>query len=146
VNLLGALLVTRAILPAMREHGDGRIVNVCSGAALIGVPGLGAYAASKAALLSVTKTLALELAADGIRVTAVCPGNVETGLLAELERSLAAAGEPDPRGKLVSYHALQRLATPDDVAGAVSFLLSADAAFVTGSALLVEGGALAGSR
>lgn len=144
VNLTGAWLASRAVIPDMRELGSGRIVNVCSGSSLIGTPGYGAYAASKAALLSLTKTLALELAATGVRVTAVCPGNVDTPMLGVIENALAAAGDPAPRETLTRYHALPRLATPDDVAGVVAFLASADADFLTGSPILVDGGALAG--
>jgi 2-hydroxycyclohexanecarboxyl-CoA dehydrogenase len=144
VNVRGAWLASRAALPGMERAGGGAIVNIASGAALIGVPGLGAYAASKAALLSLTRTLALELARLGIRVTAVCPGNVDTPMIQELAAAMSRAGDPDPMQTLIAFHALPRLAAVEDVAAAVAFLVSADAAFVTGSSVLVEGGALAG--
>lgn len=144
VNVRGTWLACRAVLPGMVERGGGRIVNLASGAAHIGVAGLGAYAASKAAVLSLTRTLALEHAADGIRVTAVSPGNVDTPMIGALADALGEAGDPDPRASLVRYHAVPRLATVEDVAGVVAFLASADADFVTGSTILVDGGALAG--
>jgi NAD(P)-dependent dehydrogenase (short-subunit alcohol dehydrogenase family) len=144
VNVTGAWNLVRAIVPAMAERGHGCVVNIASGAAFNGVPGLGAYAASKAALLHLTKTLALEQAKRGVRCVAVCPGNVDTPMLGQIARMLEEAGDPDPRRTLTAYHALPRLATPDDVAGAVAFLAGPDASFMTGSAVLVDGGALAG--
>jgi 2-hydroxycyclohexanecarboxyl-CoA dehydrogenase len=144
VNVTGAWHLMRAAVPAMAANGHGVVVNIASGAAYNGVPGIGAYGASKAALLHLTKTLALEHAQSGVRCIAVCPGNVDTPMLQRLADTLGEAGDPDPRQTLTAYHALPRLATPDDVAGVVAFLVSADAAFLTGSAVLVDGGALAG--
>ena len=144
VNLTGAWHLTRTVVPAMTARGRGCLVNIASGAAYNGVPGIGAYGAAKAALLHLTKTLALEHAKSGVRCVAVCPGNVDTPMLARIAETLAAQGDPDPRQTLTSYHALPRLATPEDVAGVVAFLVSPDAEFLTGSAILVDGGALAG--
>jgi 2-hydroxycyclohexanecarboxyl-CoA dehydrogenase len=144
VNVTGPWQLARAVVPAMAAKGQGVVVNIASGAAYNGVPGIGAYGASKAALLHLTKTLALEHAQSGVRCVAVCPGNVDTPMLDRIADTLGDAGDPDPRRTLTAYHALQRLATPDDVAGVVAFLASDDAAFLTGSAILVDGGALAG--
>jgi 2-hydroxycyclohexanecarboxyl-CoA dehydrogenase len=144
VNVTGAWHLSRTVVPRMAAAGRGVVVNIASGAAYNGVPGIGAYGASKAALLHLTKTLALEHAASGVRCVAVCPGNVDTPMLQRIADTLEAAGDPDPRRTLTSYHALPRLATPEDVAGVVSFLASPDADFLTGSAVLVDGGALAG--
>jgi 2-hydroxycyclohexanecarboxyl-CoA dehydrogenase len=144
VNVTGAWHLIRAVVPAMAANGHGIVVNIASGAAYNGVPGIGAYGASKAALLHLTKTLALEHAQNGVRCVAVCPGNVDTPMLQRIADTLDERGDPDPRRTLTAYHALPRLATPDDVAGVVAFLVSSDADFLTGSAILVDGGALAG--
>ncbi len=145
VNVTGAWNLMRTVVPGMAARGHGCVINIASGAAYNGVPGIGAYGASKAALLHLTKTLALEQARSGVRCVAVCPGNVDTPMLSQIARTLAAAGDTDPTATLTAYHALPRLATPQDVAGVVAFLASADADFLTGSAVLVDGGALAGS-
>jgi NAD(P)-dependent dehydrogenase (short-subunit alcohol dehydrogenase family) len=144
VNVTGAWNLIRAVVPTMVARASGCVVNISSGAAFNGVPGIGAYGAAKAALLHLTKTLALEVAKSNVRCVAVCPGNVDTPMLSQIATVLEAAGDPDPRSTLTAYHALPRLATTDDVAGVVSFLVGEDAAFVTGSAVLVDGGALAG--
>jgi 3-oxoacyl-[acyl-carrier protein] reductase len=135
VNLRGVAHVCAAAAPAFGPRG-GAIVNVASIAALRPRAGMGWYAASKAALLSLTQTLALELAPQRIRVNAVAPAASPTAML---ERLLGGATE----AKLDALRAtipLGRLATPDDVASAIVFLASAEADFITGVVLPVDGG------
>ena len=143
VNVNGAFYTTRAALPALRRS-RGVIVMVSSMTALVGQDRGAAYVASKGALVSMTKALALELAADGIRVNCVCPAGVDTPLL----RSWAAT-LPDPDAVLrdqADMHLLKRLATADDIAAAIAFLASPAASFITGTIIPVEGGATLGYR
>ena len=143
VNVNGAFYTTRAALPALRRT-KGVIVMVSSMTALVGQDQGAAYVASKGALVSMTKALALELAPDGIRVNCVCPAGVDTPLL----RSWAAT-LPDPDAVLrgqADMHLLKRLATADDIAAAIAFLASPAASFITGSIIPVEGGATLGYR
>ena len=138
VNLTGVFLCLKHEIAHMQGHGGGAIVNTSSGAGFIGVPGLGAYAASKHAILGLTKTAALENAATGVRVNAVCPGSIDTPMLRgymsiapEVEKMIRAN---QPGG---------RLGTPEEIAESVVWLCSDRASFVTGSSLLVDGGAIA---
>ncbi len=143
VNVNGAFYTTRAALPALRRS-RGVIVMVSSMTALVGQDRGAAYVASKGALVSMTKALALELAADGIRVNCVCPAGVDTPLM----RSWAAT-LPDPDAVLrgqADMHLLKRLATADDIAAAIAFLASPAASFITGTIIPVEGGATLGYR
>ena len=143
VNVNGAFYVTRAALPALRKS-RGVIVMVSSMTALVGQDQGAAYVASKGALVSMTKALALELAADGIRVNCVCPAGVDTPLM----RSWAAT-LPDPEAVLrdqAEMHLLKRLATADDIAQTSAFLASPAACFITGTVIPVEGGATLGYR
>jgi NAD(P)-dependent dehydrogenase (short-subunit alcohol dehydrogenase family) len=112
--------------------------------ALVGQDRGAAYVASKGALVSMTKALALELAADGIRVNCVCPAGVDTPLLRSWATTL-----PDPGAVLqgqAEMHLLKRLATAEEIAAAIVFLASSDASFITGAVLPVEGGATLGYR
>jgi NAD(P)-dependent dehydrogenase (short-subunit alcohol dehydrogenase family) len=123
-NVMGAVHVTRAVLPHMREHNWGRIVNIASTASLKGYGYVSAYVAAKHALLGLTRALAVELVATGITVNAVCPGYTETDI---------GAGFLNSQGRLIQ---------PDEVAGAVAYLVSEDARSVTGQALPIAGGEL----
>jgi NAD(P)-dependent dehydrogenase (short-subunit alcohol dehydrogenase family) len=143
VNVNGAFYTTRAALPALRRS-RGVIVMVSSMTALVGQDRGAAYVATKGALVSMTRALALELAADGIRVNCVCPAGVDTPLL----RSWAAT-LPDPDAVLrgqADMHLLKRLATADDIAATIAFLASPAASFITGTIVPVEGGATLGYR
>jgi L-fucose dehydrogenase len=143
VNVNGAFYTTRAALPALRRS-RGVIVNVSSMTALVGQDRGAAYVASKGALVSMTKALALELAADGIRVNCVCPAGVDTPLLRTWAATL-----PDPEAVLqgqADMHLLKRLATAEEIASAIAFLASPAASFITGTILPVEGGSTLGYR
>jgi NAD(P)-dependent dehydrogenase (short-subunit alcohol dehydrogenase family) len=132
VNLTGAFRVVQACLPGMRERGHGRIVAISSGAATGGLPGQVAYAASKAGLLGMIKTLAVEGVRHGITANAVLPGMIAT------EQALAM-----PAHVLERVNAalpMGRMGEPSDVAHAVAFLCSEEAGYVTGQALGVDGG------
>jgi NAD(P)-dependent dehydrogenase (short-subunit alcohol dehydrogenase family) len=143
VNVNGAFHAIRAALPALRRS-RGVIVNVSSMTALVGQDRGAAYVASKGALVSMTKALALELAADGIRVNCVCPAGVDTPLLRTWAATL-----PDPDAVLqgqAEMHLLKRLATAEEIASAIAFLASPAASFITGTILPVEGGSTLGYR
>jgi NAD(P)-dependent dehydrogenase (short-subunit alcohol dehydrogenase family) len=143
VNLTGTFYTIRAALPALRR-AHGAIVLVSSMTALVGQAHGAAYVATKGALVSMTKSLALELAPDGIRVNCVCPAGVDTPLM----RSWAAT-LPDPDAVLrqqAAMHLLNRMATAEEIATAILFLASPDASFITGVALPIEGGATLGYR
>ncbi|HEV7751209.1 MAG TPA: SDR family oxidoreductase [Baekduia sp.] len=137
-NVRGVFLMSRAAIPALAASGAGAIVNVASQLALSAVPGFSAYCASKAAVLHLTRCMALELLPSGVRVNAVCPGGVDTPLL---QRAF-----PDGRGPqgtlddLVAAHPIGRLGRPEEVAAAIRFLVSAEASFVVGAGLVVDGG------
>lgn len=138
VNLTGAFLCLRAELPVMRTQRAGSIVNMASGAGLVGAPGLAHYCASKHGLLGLTKTAALENAALGVRVNALCPGSTDTPMLrAAMDRSEAA------RKMILASLPSGRLGTPEEVAEAAVWLCSERASYVSGQSLLVDGSALA---
>ena len=138
VNLTGPMKVCRAALPFLKAAGGGTIVNVSSGAGLQPLKLRSAYSASKAGLQMLSKALAMELADAGIRVNVVCPGAVETPLF---RSSIAEGdtGEAQLDGVRARY-ALARIADPDEIAASIAFLSSAEASYVTGAALAVDGG------
>ena len=143
VNLKGALYAIRSAVPHLRR-ARGAIVSVSSMTGLVGQDRGAVYVATKGALVSLTKALALELAPDGIRVNCVCPAGVDTPLMRDWAATL-----PDPDAVLraqASMHLTNRLATADEIAAAISFLASPAASFITGIALPVEGGATLGYR
>ena len=143
VNLKGTLHVVRAALPHLRAT-RGSIVSVSSMTGLVGQDRGAVYVATKGALISLTKALALELAADGIRVNCVCPAGVDTPLMREWAATLPNA--EDALRNQAAMHLTNRMATPEEIAAAIVFLASSEAAFITGVALPIEGGATLGYR
>ena len=138
INLKGALNMLHHVLPGMVERGGGRVVNVSSDAGRVGSSGEAVYSACKAGLVALSKTLAREHARQGITFNVVCPGLTETGLL---EGFLEAAGNPDKlREAFRRAVPMGRLGTPEDLPGAILFLASDDAAFITGQVISVSGG------
>lgn len=126
----------------MKSRGGGVIINTASVQGLQSMKGVPAYAASKGAILSLTRQLALEYAEDKIRVLAINPGTIDTPLLDEVvEASGGNAGEV--RRKLAEAHPVGRLGKPDDIAQAVLFLAGKNASFITGDSLCVDGGIMA---
>ena len=140
VNVDGVFFCCQAVLPRMLERGQGNIVNISSWNGKLGAPNFGAYSATKAAVISLTQALAREVAARGIRVNAVCPGIVAgTPMRKDVERQGQAYGLP-PSSERAKVVPLGRLATPEDIANAVAFLASDEAAYMTGQAINVTGG------
>ena len=138
VDLTGVFLCMKHELRAMAPVGRGVIVNTSSGAGINGVANMPAYVAAKHGVIGLTKAAALEYAAQGIRVNAVCPGAIETPLIMEHLASDKAALEA-----MVADHPVKRIGKPEEVATAVVFLCSDTASFITGVALPVDGGAVA---
>ncbi len=132
VNQMGVFLGMRHAIAPMRAAGGGSIVNISSIAGQCGFPGAAAYVGTKWAVRGMTKTAALELAPDGIRVNSVHPGFIDTPMLDQNPPEANAAG--------VEATPLKRLGRPDDIAAAVAWLAGSDASFVTGSELTVDGG------
>ena len=141
VNLTGTFLCCRAVIPAMRRGGGGAIVNVASELGLVGSPRSAMYSATKGAVVQLTRALAVDHAADHIRVNCVCPGPVDTPLL---RRGIERAA--DPEAKLlreVGSTLLGRLGRPEEIASVIHFLASDEASFVTGSIVVADGGVTA---
>lgn len=140
-NLTSVFLMSKCAVPHIRSAGGGVIVNVSSIHAYATSPAVAPYAAAKGGVLTLTRTMALDLAKDNIRVMALIPGAVDTPMLrshAEREgMSLEELGFPS------SPNAIARIAAPEEIAGTISFLVSRDATFMTGSALVADGGILA---
>jgi NAD(P)-dependent dehydrogenase (short-subunit alcohol dehydrogenase family) len=132
VNLTGAFRVVQACLPGMRERRFGRVIAISSGAARAGLPGQVAYAASKAGLLGMVKTVAAENADRGISANAILPGMVET----EAVRAMPAEVLERIRAALPAT----RMATPEEVAALVAFLASEEAGYITGEEIAIDGG------
>lgn len=135
VNATGTFLCCKHVIPHLRERGGGTIVNIASIAGLVGMRKRVAYCASKGAVVALTRAIALDHAGEGIRINAVCPGTVDTPWI---HRLIDDAGET--LEGLAARQPIGRIASADEVAGAVAWLLSDDAAFATGSMLVLDGG------
>ncbi|HYH57624.1 MAG TPA: SDR family oxidoreductase [Thermoleophilaceae bacterium] len=139
VNLVGVLAVTHAVLPGMQEQAGGSIVNIASEAGRVGSPGSATYSAAKAGVIGFTKAIARESARYRVRCNAIAPGPIETPLLMAAPEYLGELGERLVRG-MVSRTALGRIGQPEEVAAAVAYLASEEAAYVTGETIGVSGG------
>jgi 2-keto-3-deoxy-L-fuconate dehydrogenase len=142
VNARGTFLWFKAVLPGMLERGGGSLIAIASQLAVAGPRSNCAYAASKGAVVSLVKSVALDYADRGIRANALLPGATETPLL---ERAFARSGDPQTaRETLRKRHPAGRFGRPEEIAAAALFLASDGSSFVTGAALPVDGGFLAG--
>jgi 2-keto-3-deoxy-L-fuconate dehydrogenase len=138
VNVRGMLNVTKAYLPEMIARRKGAIVNMASVAGLVGIRDRLAYATTKFAVVGLTKCMALDHAADGVRINCICPGRVETPWVAERIKAY-----PDPQAayqEMAATQAMGRMGTPEEIAAAALYLASDAASFVTGSAFAIDGG------
>jgi NAD(P)-dependent dehydrogenase (short-subunit alcohol dehydrogenase family) len=143
LNLMGAVHGIQAVLPAMKAAGHGRIVNIASTAGLVGYRYVSAYVAAKHAVVGLTKALALELAKTGITVNAVCPGYTDTEVIASAVATIAKSSGRSTQDALATFTATNpqgRLVKPEEVAAAVLWLASDEAAAVNGITLPIAGG------
>ncbi|WP_432257546.1 SDR family NAD(P)-dependent oxidoreductase [Cupriavidus sp. TMH.W2] len=143
VNLTGTFLCTQAALPAMLDAGWGRIVNVASTAGLIGYGYVSAYCAAKHGVIGLTRALALETAARGVTVNAVCPGYTETDIVRDAVANIVGKTgrtEEQARAELAARNPQRRLVQPEEVADAVAWLCQPSAGAITGQAIPVAGG------
>ena len=131
VNVRGAFLVSKHALPHLRSYG-GAILHLSSGVATTGTRNRAAYSASKGAIISLTRNMALDYAADRVRVNCLCPGFVNTPLLASMP--------PERRARLAALHPLGRMGEVSDIAPMALFLISDQASWITGQAIAVDGG------
>jgi NAD(P)-dependent dehydrogenase (short-subunit alcohol dehydrogenase family) len=135
VNLTGVFYAMRAQIPALRARGGGSIVNCASIAGLVGFPNLPAYVASKHGVVGMTKATALELAPEGIRVNALCPGVIDTPMI-----DRATGGDPAAKGGYAQAEPVHRLGRAEEMADVALWLCSERSSFVTGQAIAADGG------
>jgi NAD(P)-dependent dehydrogenase (short-subunit alcohol dehydrogenase family) len=138
VNLTGPFLTTRATLPLMLDRGSGVIINIASVGGQVGIARRAAYCASKAGLVGLTKAVAVDHAADGIRCVAICPGTVETEWIGKI-----LADAPDPAAARAAMAARQldgRMGSPAEVAAMVAFVAGPEGRFINGATLVLDGG------
>ncbi|HKS38563.1 MAG TPA: SDR family oxidoreductase [Verrucomicrobiae bacterium] len=142
VNVRGVFNVIKVFLPDMLKRKSGNIINLASIGGVVGVRDRVAYCTTKFAVAGLTKSMALDHAQDGIRVNCICPGRVETPFVAA---RLAEYADPEkPRQEMSSTQALGRMGTPEEIAAAALYLASDEAAFVTGTEFIIDGGFSAG--
>jgi len=141
-NVRGVFNVSKAFVPSMLQKRSGSIINIASVGGVVGIRDRVAYCTSKFAVVGLTKSMALDHALDGIRVNCICPGRVETPFVAK-----RLAEYPDPeqaRREMTASQAVGRMGRPDEIAAAALYLASDESSFVTGSALMIDGGWSAG--
>jgi meso-butanediol dehydrogenase/(S,S)-butanediol dehydrogenase/diacetyl reductase len=142
VNVDGVFRCTRAVLPGMLRRGKGSVVNVASVAGLVGLTDRFAYCATKASVVGMTKAMALDFASSGVRFNCVCPGTVHTPWV---ESFATASGNPvEFRREMAARQPVGRMGESEEIAAAVAYLGSDEAAFMTGSCLVIDGGLSAG--
>ena len=135
INLRGVYNCMRSQVPAMLAESGGTIVNTASGAGVVGIAGQAAYCATKFGVVGMTKAAALDYAADGVRVNAVCPGIIETPMMDRF-----TGGTEEGRTRVIAQEPIGRMGKPDEIADAVLWLSSPASSFVVGHALVVDGG------
>lgn len=142
VNLKGTFLMSKYAIPHIRDAGGGSIVNMASVQGLQSMPRVPSYAASKGGILSLTRNMALDYAQDGIRVNAICPGTIDSGMVRVSARADGGDEEDNVR-RYGALHPLGRIGRPDEIAQAVLFLAGKRSSFITGEHLNVDGGFMA---
>jgi NAD(P)-dependent dehydrogenase (short-subunit alcohol dehydrogenase family) len=143
VNVKSIFLMSRLVIPIMAEGGGGSIINTASGWGLAGGPSAAVYCASKGAVVLLTKAMAIDHGPQKIRVNCICPGDTDTGMLCDEARQLGASEDIFLADS--ARRPLGRLGKPEEIAQAALYLASDASSFVTGAALVVDGGGLAGS-
>ena len=141
VNVIGVAMGLKHVVARMKAQGDGgAIVNMASNGGLLSAPGMSAYVASKHAVIGINKSVALEVAKDGIRVNAVCPSGVDTQMMKSIETNAMPGHEDDARKSFEAAVPLGRYAEPEEIADLMMFLASDKASFITGAYYRIDGG------